>query len=194
MSHTFAFLRLKAREGGWQPLHSALTSHLAPASVWGTFHGLFGVGSNELIAVTVGDDDVVDASIETARNLDVEHVDALLLKPTARPKSADPLTREGLYVFRFLDVAHADVDEIASLSAQAWRTFESPDDYQAQAQALFCQRHRSEVRGRMLLLTWYDGLNSWQTSREPPADAAALFQRRRTLTSGSIAYATRLVT
>ena len=194
MSHTFAFLRLTAREGGWQPLHSGLTSQLAPASVWGTFHGLFGVGSNELIAVTVGDDETVDASIETARRLDVDHVHALTLKPTARPKSADPLTREGLYVFRFLDVAHADVDEIASLSAQAWRTFESPDDYHAQAQALFCQRDRSEVRGRMLLLTWYDGLSSWQTSREPPAEAAALFQKRRTLTLGSIAYATRLVT
>ena len=193
MSDTFAFLRLTAREGGWQPLHSALTSRLAPASVWGAFHGLFGVGSNELIAVTVGDDDAVDASIETARRLDVEQVDALTLKPTARPTSTEPLTREGLYVFRFLDVANADVEEIASLSAEAWRTFESPDAYRAEAQALFCQRDRSEVRGRMLLLTWYDGLNSWQTSREPPAEAAALFQRRRTLTAGSIAYATRLV-
>lgn len=194
MSDTFAFLRLTARKGGWQPLHSALTSQLAPASVWGAFHGLFGVGSNELIAVTVGDDDTVDASIETARRLDVDHVYALTLKPTARPTSTDPLTREGLYVFRFLDVRNADIDEIASLSAQAWRTFESPDEYRAEAQALFCQRDRSEVRGRMLLLTWYDGLNSWQTSREPPAQAQALFQRRRTLTSGSIAYATRLVT
>ena len=193
MSDTFAFLRLTAREGGWQPLHSALTSRLAPASVWGAFHGLFGVGSNELIAVTVGDDDAVDASIETARRLDVGQVDALILEPTARPTSSEPLTREGLYVFRFLDVANADVEEIASLSAEAWRTFESPDAYRAEAQALFCQRDRSEVRGRMLLLTWYDGLNSWQTSREPPAEAAALFQRRRTLTAGSIAYATRLV-
>ena len=194
MSDTFAFLRLSARQGDWQRLHSSLTDHLPPTTIWGAFYGLFGVGSNELIAVTVGGDDAVDASIETVRCLDVDHVDALILKPTARPTSAEPLTREGLYVFRFLDVANADVDKIASLSDQAWRTFESPDDYQAEAQALFCQRDRSEVRGRMLLLTWYDGLNSWQTSREPPAEAAALFQRRRTLTSGSIAYATRLVT
>ncbi len=194
MPDTFAFLRLTARKGGWQPLHSALTSRLAPASVWGAFHGLFGVGSNELIAVTVGDDDAVDASIETAQRLDVDQVDALTLKPTARPTSTDPLTREGLYVFRFLHVRNADIDEIASLSAQAWRTFESSDEYRAEAQALFCQRDRSEIRGRMLLLTWYDGLNSWQTSREPPAEAEALFQRRRTLTSSSIAYATRLVT
>ena len=194
MSDAFAFLRLTARQGDWQRLHSSLTRHLAPPSIWGAFHGLFGVGSNELIVVAVGDDDAVDASIETVRRLDVDHVDALILKPTARPTSAEPLTREGLYVFRFLEVANADVDEIASLSAQAWRTFESPSDYRAQAQGLFCQRDRSDVRGRMLLLTWYDGLNSWQTSRAPPADAAALFQRRRGLTSGTIAYATRLVT
>ena len=193
MSDTFAFLRLTARRGGWQPLHASLTSHLSPREIWGAFHGLFGVGSNELIAVTVGDDDVVNASIETARSLDVDHVDALLLKPTARPTSTKPLTREGLYVFRFLDVANADVEEIASLSDQAWRTFESPDNYEAEAQALFRQHDLSEVRGRMLLLTWYDGLNSWQASREPPAEAAALFQRRRTLTASSIAYATRLV-
>ncbi len=193
MSDTFAFLRLTARQGGWQPLHASLTSHLSSGEIWGAFHGLFGVGSNELIAVTLGDDDTVNASIETARGLDVDHVEALMLKPTARPTSTKPLAREGLYVFRFLDVAHADVEEIASLSDQAWRTFESPDDYQAEAQALFRQHDLSEVRGHMLLLTWYDGLNSWQASREPPAEAASLFQRRRRLTAGSIAYATRLV-
>ena len=193
MTDTFAFLRLTARQGDWQPLHSSLTGRLSPEAVWGTFHGLFGVGSNELIAVTVGDDASVHASIETARSLDVDRVEALMLKPTARPTTTKPLTREGLYVFRFLDVANADVEEIASLSDQAWRTFERPDEYQAQAQALFRQQDLSPVRGRMLLLTWYDGLNSWQTSREPPAEAATLFQRRRRLTASSIAYATRLV-
>ncbi|MDE0054837.1 MAG: hypothetical protein OXT64_11370 [Gammaproteobacteria bacterium] len=194
MSDTFAFLRLTAPKGGWQPLHESLTNHLPPQEIWGAFHGLFGVGSNELIAVTVGSDDAVTESIETARRLEVEHVEALMLKPTARPTSTAPLTREGLYVFRFLDVAHTDVEEIASLSARAWQTFEGSGDYRAEAQALFCQHDRSEPRGRMLLLTWYDGLNSWQTSRQPPAEAASYFERRRRLTPGSIAYATRLIT
>ena len=194
MSDTFAFLRLTARQGGWEGVHAALTSRLQPPSIWGAFYGLFGVGSNELIVVAVGHDDAVDASMETARRLDLDHVESLKLKPTARPTSAAPLTREGLYVFRFLDVANADVEEIASLSAQAWRTFESSGDYRAEAQGLFCQHDRSDVRGRMLLLTWYDGLNSWQTSRQPPAEAGSLFQRRRELTSGTIAYATRLIT
>ena len=57
MSDTFAFLRLTARQGDWQYLHSSLTNHLAPSTIWGAFYGLFGVGSNELIAVTVGDYD-----------------------------------------------------------------------------------------------------------------------------------------
>lgn len=194
MSDTFAFLRLTARDGDWQHLHTSIRNHLAPQEIWGAFQGLFGVGSNELIAVTVGDDDAVSASIETARGLGVEHVESLMLKPTTRPASAAPLTREGLYVFRFLHVANADIEEIASLSAEAWRSFESPSDYRAEAQALFRQHDRSEVRGRMLLLTWYDGLNSWQASRQPPDAAASLFQRRRKLTSSSIAYATRLIT
>ena len=99
MSDTFAFLRLTARQGDWQALHASLTGRLSPGEIWGTFHGLFGVGSNELIAVTVGDDDAVNASIETARSLDVDHVQALLLKPTARPASTKPLTREASTCF-----------------------------------------------------------------------------------------------
>ena len=193
MSDTFAFLRLTAREGGWERLHAALKGSLLPQRIWGAFQGLFGIGSNELIVVTVGDDEAVEASIESVRGLDVNRVEALPLKPTARPNSAAPLTREGLYVFRFLHVAHADVEEIAALSAEAWRTFENTDDYRAQAQALFCQRDRSDVRGRMLLLTWYDGLNSWQTSRQPAAEAASRFAMRRRKIASSIAYATRLV-
>jgi hypothetical protein len=46
----------------------------------------------------------------------------------------------------------------------------------------------------MLLLTWYDGLGSWQTSRQPAPDARENFRRRHALTAGTIAYATRLLT
>ena len=44
----------------------------------------------------------------------------------------------------------------------------------------------------MLLLTWYDGFESWQASRAPHPDALANFQRRAALTGGTVAYATRL--
>jgi len=42
-------------------------------------------------------------------------------------------------------------------------------------------------------LTWYDGLNSWQASRQPAPEAAQNFRRRAQLTLGTVAYATRLV-
>jgi hypothetical protein len=45
----------------------------------------------------------------------------------------------------------------------------------------------------MLLCTWYDGLESWQLSREPAPEAATNFRRRHALTLGTIAYATRLI-
>lgn len=191
---TFAFLRIRGPERDWPPLREAIVSALPAERVWGTFHGLFGIASNELVAVTVGDDAAVAASVETVSGLDtVEGVASLTLVPTVRPTDSRPLTREGLYVFRFFEVAHRDVEEIAALSAEAWTSFETVDAYRAEPQGLFCQRDRSAEHGRMLLLTWYDGLNSWQTSRQPPQAARENFQRRHALTNGTVAYATRLV-
>lgn len=192
---TFAFLRIRGNERDWPPVREAVVAALPAERVWGTFHGLFGLASNELIAVTVGDDGAVAESVETVSALDaVEGAASLTLVPTVRPTDAVPRTREGLYVFRFFEVAHRDVEEIAALSAEAWKSFETVDEYRAEPQGLFCQRDRSAERGRMLLVTWYDGLNSWQASRQPPQHARENFQRRHALTAGTVAYATRLVT
>ncbi len=192
---TFAFLRIRGQERDWPPLREAVVAALPTERVWGMFHGLFGIASNELVAVTVGDDAAVADSVETVSALEaVEGAASLTLVPTVRPTDAVPLTREGLYVFRFFEVAHRDVEEIAALSAEAWKSFETVDAYRAEPQGLFCQRDRSAERGRMLLLTWYDGLNSWQASRQPPQHARENFQRRHALTAGTVAYATRLVT
>ena len=48
-------------------------------------------------------------------------------------------------------------------------------------------------RGAMLLVTWYDGLGSWQASRSPPAAARERFARRGELAASTVAYATRLI-
>lgn len=190
---TYAFSRLRATQRDFRGVYDRLRedASLAPASVWGCFHGLFGVGSNELIVVTYGEVAHVDEAIGSLP--DVAHVDTLLLEPTVRPTEDAPRSREGLYVFRFFDVLHKDVDEIASLSFEAWRDFENSGDYDAIPQALFRQQDVSADEGRMLLCTWYDGLNSWQASRTPPGNAGERFRRRHTLTRGTIAYATRLL-
>ena len=192
----YAFSRLTAADRNFNPVYEILRADdhaaLRPASLWGAFHGLFGVGSNELIVVSYGDVAGVDGAL--AATAGVVSVDTLLLEPTVRPTADEPRTREGLYVFRFFDVAHKDVDEIAALSFEAWKDFETADVYDAVPQGLFRQQDVSAARGRMLLCTWYDGLNSWQASRTPPGRASENFRKRHLLTGGTIAYATRLLT
>ena len=191
----FAFSRVRAAGRDFRDAHRALTADdcraLGGAKLWGAFFGLFGVGSDEFVLVTSGDvaavNDRIVASSEVAES------NTLLLEPTVRPTDDSPCTRAGLYVFRFFEVAHGDVEEIASLSKTAWETFEGVDAYNAEPQALFCQHDRSDENGKMLLCTWYDGLNSWQTSRNPAPEARANFQRRARLTRSTIAYATRLI-
>lgn len=192
---TYAFSRLRTTQRDNRRVYDQLRddayAHLAPASVWGAFGGLFGVGSNELIVVTYGEVAQVDSAI--AGLDDVASVETLLLEPTVRPTEHAPRSREGLYVFRFFDVLHKDVDEIAGLSFEAWKDFENGDDYSAIPQGLFRQADVSADAGRMLLCTWYDGLNSWQASRTPPGGAGERFRRRHAMTRGTIAYATRLL-
>ena len=192
---SYAFTRLRANDRNFHAMHEALASDgdaaLRPAQRWGMFSGLFGIASNELLLVTAG-----DAPGLNERLVELESVggaETLPLEATARPTSPEPLTREGLYVLRFFEVAHPDVDEIVALSKEAWETFEDTSDYSAEPQGLFCQADRSAARGRMLLVTWYDGFDSWQTSRKPHPTARDNFKRRHSLTEGTVAYATRLL-
>lgn len=190
---TYHWLRIRADERNWSNAYARFKTTRMPdgAEVWGAFFGLFGIGSNELVLVLHSE---APAPTDLVTGAGFEVVEQHALLPTVRPKTFAPLTREGLYVFRFFDVRNADVEEIATLSKQAWTSFEDSDAYAAEPQGLFCQADRSDERGVMLLLTWYDGLGSWQTSRQPAPEARENFRRRHALTAGTIAYATRLLT
>ena len=187
---TYRWLRVRAQGRTWAAAHERLNASHLGGEVWGVFSGLFGIGSNELVLVLHGNGEAPTESLAAAG---FEIVESHLFVPTVRPASFVPVSRPGLYVFRFFDVAHGDVDEIARLSNEAWTTFEAADAYAAEPQALFAQADRSAPAGVMLLVTWYDGLESWQTSRAPAPEAAENFLRRRELTQGTIAYATTLV-
>ncbi|HTK99731.1 MAG TPA: hypothetical protein VL379_16970 [Pseudomonadales bacterium] len=199
---TYCYSRLKGAQRNWQPLFDQLTAATLPALAdagvkrWGAWSGLFGIGSNELVLMTFADAaiDHVEALNAHIAGAPASIVEQHLLEPTVRPAAAHELTRAGLYVFRFFDVDNADVDAVAQLSLEAWTTFESATAYRAEPQGLFRLRDRSVAAGLMLLCTWYDGLESWQVSREPPPEAAENFRRRHALTRATIAYATRLIT
>ncbi|MYD44321.1 MAG: hypothetical protein F4W90_10590 [Gammaproteobacteria bacterium] len=192
----FAYSRLSTEGSSYRPLYEAVTATkreaLGDAGIWGAFFGLFGLASNEMILVTTGDVSNMDQRL--AEISEVQTSETLYLQPTVRPVDYEPRTKEGLYVFRFFDVRHKDVDEIAQLSKTAWVHFETSDEYQAIPQALFCQQDRSQPIGKMLLCTWYDGLNSWQTSRTPTPEASQNFRARGAITLNTKPYATRLIT
>ena len=178
--------RLKELAGVWRQQSITL---------WGVWEGLFGVASNELILIAAAAGArAAEDFVEPLGELPLAIQDVRLLAPTVRPDGTAPCERPGLYVFRFFDVDTADMDEVARLSRQAWETFENSESYRSQPQGLFRPADGDLESGRMLLVTWYDGLESWQTSRRPAPEAMENFQRRRALTHGTVALATRLVT
>lgn len=197
-NRTYCFLHLRGPGRDVVELRTRLLGEVFPAwrqdavVVWGVWSGLFGVASNELLVVAAAAD---QRSIEdfTQALGGIEMRDSLLLSPTVRPADDAPRAKAGLYVFRFFDVANPDVAEVVRLSAEAWKTFENTSAYQSEPQGLFSQSGATGV-GRMLLVTWYDGLESWQTSRRPAPEAMDNFLRRRELTRGTVALATSLVT
>ncbi len=207
----FLFLHLSAPGLGWQRLVADASAALArddDVAVVGTFMGLFGIGSHDafvLLAAPAADESALARS-RAVLPATIDVVDALRLRATARPASAAALQRPGIYVFRFFDVRDGDVEEIVRLSRTAWETFEKPAGAQGGPDAgsagyasepmglfRFADAADREARGRMLLLTWYDDLTSWERSRTPAPEATANFRRRAELTAGTIAYATRLV-
>ncbi|MGD9935719.1 MAG: hypothetical protein AB7T37_18635 [Dehalococcoidia bacterium] len=187
------------RAAGYQPLLAALRSTTYPAigraggGIWGTWFGQFGLRSNELIVVTSWDA-ATDAVGVLAGTLpgEAEITQQYAFVPTVRPETDAPLTRDGLYVFRFFDVRTPDIGQVAALSDEAWTTFEDTAAYQAKPQALFREREPAIDRSTMLLLTWYDGFASWEISRTPAPEARDNFRRRAELTLSAFPIATRL--
>ncbi|MEM7287179.1 MAG: hypothetical protein AAF480_12565 [Actinomycetota bacterium] len=186
----YHWLRIRAQGRSWAGAYERLVDSDLGAEVWGAFSGIFGVGSNELLLVLHGERGPRN---DTLRAAGFEIVGSHTFVPTVRPVRFQPVRRAGLYVFRFFEVAHIDIDEIARLSEEAWTTFEHAGSYAAEPKALFAEADRSGVDGRMLLVTWYDDLESWQASRSPAPEASENFRRRRDLTRGTVAFATRLV-
>jgi hypothetical protein len=200
MTDTYCYLQLRGQGRDAAALKTALAEaagawRQAGITIWGVWEGLFGIASNELIVVAAASGERPESDFSGPLAGDAVSIrDSLLLAPTVRPEGTAPCQMPGLYVFRFFEVASADVAEVAELSRQAWETFENADSYQSAPQGLFRPVDQRIDSGRMLLVTWYDGLESWQTSRAPDPAAVENFKRRRALTSGTLALATRLIT
>lgn len=179
----YFYQRLRAAENHSQTLIDSIRAGEFPGQRWGAFTGLFGLAGNEVILINTGTDAPVAQCVESQ-----------VLTPTARPAASAALTKPGLYVFRRFLIDARSVAEFVELSVQAWETFEGAADFTASPQGLFKPPEDKAGHVDMLLVTWYDGFASWQTSRQPSAAAAANFRRRHALTLRTSAIATQLVT
>ena len=163
MSGSYCYLLLRGKGRDNRALLEIVQTQVVPQwqqidiSVWGIFQGLFGVASNELIVMAVTGNELPLSAftkplLGAAKIRRLEHLDA-----TVRPVTTAPCEKNGLYVFRSFYVFNDDVNAITRLSNDAWKTFENTEDYSAQPQGLFCQHERTKRKGKMLLVTWYDG-------------------------------------
>jgi len=200
LTDTYCYLHLRGEGRDTAALKSQLTDvagawRRESITIWGVWEGLFGVASNELLVIAAAAGARQKADFDKAlADQPIEIRDTQLLVPTVRPEGVAPCEAPGLYIFRFFSVPTPHMDEVVRLSRQAWETFENSDHYQSEPQGLFRPADDSDENDRMLLVTWYDGLESWQVSRRPAPEAMENFQRRRALTGGTVALATRLST
>jgi hypothetical protein len=198
MSGNYLYLHLRSPDSDRAPLERAVDEAArggwrdAGRTVWGAWEGLFGVASNELLVITAEPEDVPAGGVTLPDAVEV--LDSLPLAATLRPNAGTRLVRPGLYVFRSFDVRGPDVDEFIELSVRAWEQFENAAAYSAEPQGLFRpSTAEAEAPERLLLVTWYDGLGSWEASRHPAPGARKNFAARRALTLATRAVATRLL-
>jgi hypothetical protein len=170
-------------------------------TVGGRFYGLwtaqFGLASSQLVLMTYWDrrQGVSSAVEEMLSSLEaVECIDHHLVVPTARPKTAEPPSRPGIYVHRWFDVEPRHVDEIVELSAAAWETFERTFEVEVIGFFLRLVEPGAEST-QLMLLNWYPSLAAWEASRNFDADPESKrnFVRRAELTTGTRAITTALV-
>lgn len=153
---------------------------------WRSVVGL-GLGRDEGIALTSW------PSLKEAESAaPVEGAEHIRLQATVRPHSDAAPTYEGVYVFRWFDVAEADWQDFCDLSNAAWPNMESVFDVNI-CGFWKCPESPDQM-SKTLLLTRYADLSVWEASRwwnKPTAAADASmsrFKARNEMINATIAY------
>ena len=115
-----------------------------------------------------------------------------LLQATVRPTSDVAPTYEGVYVFRWFDVAEADWQDFCDTSNAAWPNME--DVFDVNICGFWKSIETAPPLSKTLLLTRYADLSVWEASRwwnKPVAAADASmnrFKARNEMIDATIAY------
>ena len=119
------------------------------------------------------------------------------LEATVRPTDDTPPAYDGVYVFRWFDIAEADWPDFRDLSDAAWPNMEEVFDVN------ICGFWRGletpAPAAKVLLLTRYADLSVWEASRwwKNPAAAAdasmSRFKKRNEMINATVAYPSLLI-
>jgi hypothetical protein len=143
---------------------------------WGVFSPQIGEESDTFVAIASAAPADADALADDA------------IVTTVRPVDDQPLTDDGVYAHRWFDIDAADWPEFLALSEGAWPGFEGANPGVRIVGFFRCGDDR------VLLVTRYPSLASWETSRNAPDDAGgANFRRRHQLTKSTIVRTYRLL-
>lgn len=195
MNSVFEYCRFQTAPRALQTDAGAVKAQFAERAaasggkLFGCWRSLVGLGlaRDEGIALTCWPDEA------TARAApEVENGGRHILKATVRPTDDAPPAYEGVYVFRWFDVAEADWQGFCDLSDAAWPNMEEVFDVN------ICGFWKSQdiaaPASKTLLLTRYADLSVWEASRwwnKPVAAADASmsrFKARNDVIQYTIAY------
>ena len=171
---TFTTVTLVVPRGGVASVRDELG-----ATTWGLFAPLIGAASETLEVVVAGAlRSLTSATVEASASLTA----------TVRPTDASPLSDDGVYALRWFDIDPVDWPEFLALSEGAWPGFEGANP------GVRIHGFFRSGEDRVLLVTRYPSLASWETSRNAPDDAGgANFRRRHELTRSTIVRTYRLI-
>ena len=167
----------------------------AGGSLFGLWSGQIGLGSNDLIAVSVWPHEETPSPLLDAVE-GVEHASVERVVATVRPTDPSPPTEPGVYAHRWFEIAESDWNEFLSLSEGAWPEFEAI--HGARVLGFWRSLDVERPDARVLLLTRYPSLAVWERSRgenakgEREVEVRKRFVRRHALTRETNVITTRL--
>jgi hypothetical protein len=185
MHERYDYRTLRTERGAWPKVTDAAG---AIEGLFGVWRGEIGWHTDEGALMSFGDADfsVVPGVLEST----VQRLEA-----TVRPVDPTPPDQDGIYAHRWFEVAPDDVDKFIELSVAAWPEFE--DAYEGTRIIGLWRSVDAAEPARLLLITRYASLATWENSRPyTPGPAAAgareKFLRRAELTRRTIVRITRL--
>jgi hypothetical protein len=186
MEYNYFDLRLSRDRATQRAVADHVRTTLGPQAV-AVFSPLLGFASNQMLVLTDA-----HAPVEAVmRAPGVVSAERHSLTPTIRPADGGKPVAMGVYVHNWFTIDASGFDEFVKLSGEAWPDFEG--HFETRIFGLFAARPSKddlmEGAWRLLLMTGYRDLDTWQKSRNPAETARVAFARRRELTRVSLARA-----